>query len=263
MKQSIFKINHIKAVYLLIASAVFMALFYLLVIPNLGISMYGGKLGTVNVGFPLSDLIYGVLFFLVCSFLIKIKFHFSWKNLGKFTLLGGSFILLILYNIYLTKKNPFSYSFTTGLGTILYCFIAAAFVGWFEELIFRGGILMSLRKLLQGHEVIAIILASLIFAGVHASNFLNQPYWDTVNQIVFAFTFGILLSVLYLASNNILVTMLIHTLIDTSDMFSKAIYSGAQSSGIDWIVVILSVIFLINAYYIYQKYLVIGKYKMA
>lgn len=256
MKESIFKIKHNQAIYLIIASLVFIALFMALPIPSVGFSLYGGKLGTINVSFALSDLIYGLLFFLVCRFLVKVNFNFSFENLGKFTLLGGSFALLVLYNIYLTKKNPFSYTFTTGLGTLLYCFIGAAFVGWFEELIFRGGVLMGLKSLLKDHDVIAIIIASLIFSGMHIQNFLVQAYWDTVNQVFFAFAIGILFSVLYLASHNILVPMLAHTLVDTSDMFSKAISSGPQSNGVDWVVVISSIILLVNAYFIYQKYLV-------
>lgn len=254
MKQNIFQLSHKKAITLLVTSIIVFFLFGLVQIPSLGLSMYGGKVGRIDISFNVNDLVYGIFFLLVCTFLLKIRFLQRIKGLGKFTIFGGSFILLVFYNIYLTKKNPFSYSFGTGMASLFFCLISGIVVGWFEEMLFRGGIFMSLRSLLKSHQILAMILANVIFSCAHFTNFQYQGFWDTVNQIYFAFCIGILFSVLYLASKNLLVPVLIHGLVDASDNFSKAIYSGPQSSGIDWIVVTISVIFLINAYYIYQKY---------
>lgn len=87
-------------------------------------------------------------------------------------------------------------------------------VGFFEEIIFRGVLLIFLLKALSKLKmnfILAIVLSSLIFALSHLFNlFSGASYGDTFLQLGYSFLVGMMWAVMFLKTKNIWLTMILH-----------------------------------------------------
>ena len=89
-------------------------------------------------------------------------------------------------------------------------FFMAFTAGLTEELIFRGYLLTRLSQLLKNNGA-AIIVSSLLFAGLHYK-------YGSYQELVFTFLIGALFSVYYMEYRNIKVLIVAHFLIDFINM---------------------------------------------
>ncbi|EUJ28704.1 CAAX amino terminal protease self- immunity [Listeria grayi] len=252
--------NRKKNIALLITTMIFMLTFALFPMPNFGVMLYGGKeVGMLPVPIAVFQGFMALLFFLIARYLLKVIFGFSWKKMKYFLIFGWPALLIAIYNvIFISDHTLFNYSIGTGLGGLTLAFVSALFIGFFEELIFRGGLLNSFLVLFNKHKngpLLAILVSSVLFGIVHLMNFGWQGYWDTINQVISAVPAGIFFAVIYYKTKNLLIPVLLHAIIDTTDIFFK-LYIDASVGimhGLDWTTVAFSSIFLVVSWWMWKR----------
>ena len=95
-----------------------------------------------------------------------------------------------------------------------FIFVLMLIPGIWEEVAFRGVLFeLNLRK--YSHKV-TLILTSLLFGVAHFINLIGgQPLSSTILQVIFASSLGVLFGYIYLKTNSLLPSIIIHYLIDT------------------------------------------------
>jgi membrane protease YdiL (CAAX protease family) len=78
---------------------------------------------------------------------------------------------------------------------------------FWEELIFRGIILTILLKMFSTR--IAILIDTILFGVVHLSN-LNPTIFDSIGQLIYTFSFGIILAYLFIKTSSLIPCIIAH-----------------------------------------------------
>ena len=150
-------------------------------------------------------------------------YHLFQKPLKSLSLIG----LIILPGILVGINNfPFS-AFINGRTTvteprhIIYLFaIESLSVGIFEEVAFRGVVLIVLLELFSKNKKSyfkAIIISSALFGLTHLLNlFTGSPLPAVLLQVGYSFLMGSLWAVVFLATQNILFPIILHTIYNFS-----------------------------------------------
>lgn len=101
--------------------------------------------------------------------------------------------------------------------TILYV-ISMCFVGFLEEVIFRG---LLFKGMCRSNVTIAIIVSSLTFGVGHIVNLLlGAPLFDTLLQLVYASAIGFCYTALFHVSGSILPCILSHAIVNGTSAFA-------------------------------------------
>lgn len=101
-------------------------------------------------------------------------------------------------------------------------------VGFVEEMIFRGFLFRAMLS--DGKTIVAIIVSAVTFGIGHIVNlFTGQASFETVMQIVFAISWGFILTMVCYKSGSIIPCIIAHSMIDALSMF------GADNVLVDWI----------------------------
>lgn len=101
----------------------------------------------------------------------------------------------------------------------LFAAVMMAFVGFAEELIFRGFLFKALLK--DGSVKTAIIISSVTFGVGHILNlFLGQDLVGTLFQLVFAVAVGFMFTMAFYKGGSLWPCVLVHSIIDVSSTFS-------------------------------------------
>ncbi len=186
---------------------------------------------------------------------IKQSIHFRKRVSIKQLLIiaGPLYVVLLMIFGSLTQKHAVDrlpLALVTGIGA-----------GFFEEYLFRGVIMGRLIHIFQGPEKrrqiwLAVFVTSLLFGIMHGVNITNQPLGQTLVQMLFAASLGLLLAVLYLRSGTIILPMLAHGLWD----FNAVLLSGnisqsgtVTSSEVASQFVLYVIFFLLTAFYLRKK----------
>ncbi len=150
---------------------------------------------------------------------------FQIKNLGKS-------LLIILPALIISINNFPIIAFFDGRATlaepgyrVFLFFIECLSIGFFEEIIFRGIILvLLLKKLAQTKNgvFLSIVISSAIFGLIHVLNlFDGASMGDTVLQIGYSFLVGMMWAVMFLKTGNLWLTMLLHA---TYNFFGQVMF---------------------------------------
>ncbi|MCR5249261.1 MAG: GNAT family N-acetyltransferase [Lachnospiraceae bacterium] len=118
-------------------------------------------------------------------------------------------------------------------GAALVCAVLSMIlVGFVEEMIFRGFLFRAM--LAKDKPIVAIIVSSLTFGIGHIVNlFTGQAGFETVMQIIFAVSWGFILTMVCYKSGSILPCIIAHSMIDALSLFGAdndlldRIYIGA------------------------------------
>ncbi|MDD2643935.1 MAG: CPBP family intramembrane metalloprotease [Methanobacteriaceae archaeon] len=144
-------------------------------------------------------------------------------KLGSFVILTGVVQLIIFLT--LNVNNPMTFTLAPIIGAIVYSFA----VGVYEEIFMRGLILQNLMTVF-GHSKRGVyktlILASLFFGLAHLINLTHAPLLDTLIQVVYAMTAGIILGAVFLRTNNLLSVILLHGVFDLFTYLTNTVYAG-------------------------------------
>ena len=129
-------------------------------------------------------------------------------------------------------------------------------VGLFEEIIFRGLLLIVLIQYLpktKKGNFIAVMLSSLLFGLIHIFNiFYGGAFGPTVLQVGYSFLMGMMWAVIYLKTRNIWIVMVLHT---TYNYFGNVLFElGTVTNRFDFITVVVTILFSAFAlvYYFYH-----------
>ena len=116
-------------------------------------------------------------------------------------------------------------------------------VGFVEEMIFRG---FLFKAMMEGDKTIVAIIVSAVTFGVgHIVNlFTGQAGFETVMQIIFAISWGFILTMVCYKGGSIIPCIIAHSLIDVLSLF------GADNELIDWIYIGTTIVVAI-AYCLY------------
>ena len=116
---------------------------------------------------------------------------------------------------------------------LLFAAVMMAFVGFAEELIFRGFLFKAILK--DGNVRTAIIISSVTFGLGHISNLLiGQDLAETLVQIVFAVAVGFVFTMVFYKGGSLWPCILAHSVIDVTSVFCSG-----SSVVLNWIIHII------------------------
>lgn len=103
---------------------------------------------------------------------------------------------------------------------LIYAAVSMAFVGFAEELIFRGFLFKAMLK--DGSAKAAVIVSSVTFGLGHIVNlFTGQDLIETLGQMVFAVAVGFVFTLVFYKSGSLLPGILAHSFIDVTSVFAS------------------------------------------
>lgn len=151
---------------------------------------------------------------------IIVLWGFGYKKMFRFASIGSSLIIAIPAILISINNFPII-AFFDGRAILIDPFyrvilflIESLSVGFFEEILFRGIILMMLIERLSSkkHGIwIAVMVSSIVFGMMHLFNLFNGAHLgDTLLQIGYSTLMGMLWAVMYLRTKNLWLTMLLH-----------------------------------------------------
>ena len=121
-----------------------------------------------------------------------------------------------------------------GIGLVIGV-LSMILVGYVEEMIFRGFLFKAL--LAKDKVVVAIVITAVTFGVGHIVNlFTGQASFETFVQMIFAVSWGFLLTMVMYKGKSILPCIIAHSLIDAFSFFST------DSEVADWIYVISTIV---------------------
>ncbi len=127
----------------------------------------------------------------------------------------------------------------------IYAVVSMAFVGFAEELIFRGFLFKAMLK--SGSVKAAVIVSSVTFGLGHILNlFTGHVLPETLLQVIFAIAVGFVFTLVYYKSGSLLPCILAHSLIDVF-----AVFAADGSSPLLNVIVHAAIIVLALAYCLY------------
>jgi membrane protease YdiL (CAAX protease family) len=105
-------------------------------------------------------------------------------------------------------------------GVVAMTLFVGLFIGFTEELLYRGIVVKILRE--GGHRELSVaVLSSLFFALSHSVNFFaGQPLLTVALTVVFTFGFGMMMYLVMRATGHIVWAMLAHALTDPTTFLS-------------------------------------------
>ena len=129
--------------------------------------------------------------------------------------------------------DGFAPSFT-GLGQLI-AVLSMILVGYVEEMLFRG---FLFKAILSGEKAVtAIIISSLTFGMGHIVNlFAGQASFETFVQMIFAVSWGFILTMVFYKSGSLIPCIIAHAMIDAFSLF------GADIPLVDWICIGVTVV---------------------
>lgn len=111
-------------------------------------------------------------------------------------------------------------------------------VGFVEEMIFRGFLFRAMLG--EDKTIVAIIVSAVTFGMGHIINlFTGQADFETVIQIIFAISWGFILTMVCYKSGSIIPCIIAHSMIDVLSLF------GADNKMVDWVYIGATIIITI------------------
>ena len=128
---------------------------------------------------------------------------------------------------------------------LIYAAVSMAFVGFAEELIFRGFLFKAMLK--DGNVKAAVIVSSVTFGMGHIINlFTGHELIATLTQVVFAVAMGFVFTLVFYKSGSLLPGILAHSFIDVT-----SVLASDDSSQLVNLIVHIAVIVVSIAYCLY------------
>ena len=214
-----------------------------------------------NLSFFISEVVAIILLLAVAW---KLEFFdqtfFSKRNLKIGALLSVPILIIaVFWNILppVLYNNPSL--FRIDIGLIVIAFLTTLAIGFAEEILFRG---LIFRNFLRRYGMtkkgiyISIIVSSVIFGLVHASNAVSSSPDAIIQQVIYATAIGIILALFYLITGNLLVPALCHGLFDFTDYVIPGFYNIPYDAALtsDWVQnLIVAIVFIVIAVIIVKK----------
>lgn len=198
-----------------ISRIVLLTYWFMLIVPG-QLIMFPAHLALSNhLEMMMQAGVFGAFAFLIAVTTAMRQWHLSWPGIKPARLQWWVLLILILVMGGFLVLNGWPQSHLHRLHFIYLCTAVEAAVA--EETLcrfsFLGILLKSLANLKQ-RVPWAILISSLLFGFLHLTNLTEQSAAITVYQAIAAFGIGLMLSVIYLYSGQLWLTMLFHFGID-------------------------------------------------
>ncbi len=119
--------------------------------------------------------------------------------------------------------------------SLVFALLSMILVGFVEEMIFRGFLFRAMLG--ENKAVVAVIVSAVTFGIGHIVNlFTGQASFETVMQILFAISWGFILTMVCYKSGSIIPCIIAHSAIDALSVL------GADNVLIDWIYIISTIV---------------------
>lgn len=183
-----------------------------------------------GLGFPkLITVIFGALLSVILLFFIKTNDLFGYFGLCRPEKKPKDFLFYIPLLFVSTASIWSGFSFEIKPLTAVLSVLSMCFVGFLEELIFRGMLFTGMAK--NGIKS-AIIVSSLTFGVGHIVNLLmGAPVFETFLQLVYASAAGFCYTAIFYYGKSIVPCVLSHALINSLSVF------GAEGTTVEMIII--------------------------
>jgi membrane protease YdiL (CAAX protease family) len=218
-------------------------------------------LGMVSV--PIGRLLMGLVMVFVGRKVWNVDFGLKRKNIR-----GGSrigfvilfpLLLILFYNVYfsnsleiLFKELPSGQLMVAMVTSI----IGALIVGFFEELVFRGGIFLFLTSAFEKNKrmiLVAAIISSIFFGSIHLVNLLTgETFYYVMYQLIYATAIGFTFCMIYVKKQSLWWPIAMHAFVDFGDFFFN-IAGEPDLQGYLWVPITLSIAFIVPGILIYRS----------
>ena len=117
-------------------------------------------------------------------------------------------------------SHPVTEILSPGFACIISTVVFAFTIGFAEELVFRVGILKGTEQYYRSKglnpALKPALISSVMFGLIHGINFLvnRELVFSTISQVLYAFGIGLFIAAIYLITDNFLVIVFWHGLID-------------------------------------------------
>ncbi len=119
--------------------------------------------------------------------------------------------------------------------SLVYALLSMALVGYVEEMIFRGFLFKAMLG--ENRPSAAIIVSAVTFGVGHIVNlFTGQAGFETVMQIIFAISWGFILTMVFYKSGSMIPCIIAHSMIDVLSLL------GAEDVLADWICIAVTIL---------------------
>jgi uncharacterized protein len=227
---------------------IFLLIILMFVLVLIDINVLQNNLDTQMITGSLLRIL-GGLVFIVIIYGLGHGHIFKIKSLSKAFLIMIPAFIVSINNFPIVAFLDGRAILTEPIYRIFLFFIESLSVGFFEEIIFRGMILVFLLDKLKEEKngvMISIILSSLIFGFIHVLNIFNGASVNsTMLQIGYSFLVGMMWAVLFLKTGNLWLTMLLHA---TFNFFGQVMfYLGTVDGRYDLFTILLTIIIALFA----------------
>ncbi|MBU1020967.1 MAG: CPBP family intramembrane metalloprotease [Firmicutes bacterium] len=215
----------------------------LMIIQFSNITLFHDAFATEMVKDSLLRFLAGSVFIVMLVNLGESKL-FQWKKpLYSFLIVIPGF-LIALNNFPIIAFFSGRVSLSSPVYTVYLFAIECLSIGFFEEIIFRGMILLFILQRLSRSKrstFYAIILSSVIFSATHLLNlFGGASLGNTLMQMGYSFLTGMMWATLYLKTKNLWVIMLLHA---TYNFFGMVMFQlGTVTNRYDDITIIITIV---------------------
>lgn len=175
--------------------------------------------------------IIGAFLLLLLSFeQVKSVFKCRAKGFFQGLLLGWPFIIasmITLIGAFLATKD--AVFVPPRVHAVILFIIMTLFVGFIEEVLFRGVVLRSILNKYGGSKhgmIISVMISSFVFGLAHIVTLMIHPQlvMYTITQVIYCTFAGVLFSVVYLRCRNIFSLIILHSLVDISSLLPIIFY---------------------------------------
>lgn len=229
---------------------------------NISFSAAGELLGFVSIGW--AKLIATVLLLIIIKYAFRVKINFKNKHWKTLVTYGWPALLVALSNMTIYSDHTMwhallhQFKATNIVFLLLLGTLSAFIVAFFEETLFRAGLMGTILQNVQRYPVmLSVGISSLLFGLVHTINYANSPFWDTTNQIIYAIGIGSLLATIYYLTQNLWIPIILHTIIDASSFIfnlNSNFTNSQAATSIDFSSLLIFVVFVAYSYYLlYQN----------
>lgn len=202
-----------------------------------------------------------IMIFLLLKLEVAEKLGFTGKGLGKSLLLVWPFFLFFAGILAFSLMAVFASGKGIDWGWLLSQIVFMISVAFFEEMVFRAGVVNLVKNSLGSSRSALIktaVIAGLIFSLAHCLNLIGHAdFYYTMSQVISNFGMGLFLSTIYLRTGNLVGTIIYHAvnnIVSTMAATYLASYQSASAdvaSGISPIVLVSFVLYLgLSAFYL-------------
>lgn len=201
-------------------------LFYIIGYKLVSVNILGKTSYSYDVAFLKLSLSFLAIIMMKEMYKGEFSFHLRTEKMMKGLLLLWPGLLFLVFNI--LKTNIQADKIVTE--TLLMVVITNMITGFYEEIIMRGMLLGHMMKHWKNDEkkvLKSVVVTSILFGAVHLGNLVYGNILDTIFQVFYATTLGLVFGASYLRTKNLWACIFIHGIIDVS----SAVYTINYAPG--------------------------------